>query len=157
VRLTLPIFALVSLAISKARNTLAKRAYVILLLLAIIVSSIAPSLPFHAIWYSERAERFELMKEALAIINQYPDSEILVESNAVAMTLNYVSRFSLGFNWRGIESADRQARIITSVGEEQSGVVSLVLGTKVPEIDGWDVEKIIAGDKGPDLYILIGR
>ena len=156
-RLLLPVLSIAIVAISKAKNEIAKSSFVFFLLFSIVISSIAPSIPFHALWYTERAERLDQMYEALAYIDNFPNSEILVESNAIAMTLNYVSRFTLGFNWRDIESADHPARISTPASEKKTETINLIVSSSLPEIDGWEVEKIIVGEKGPNLYILTGQ
>jgi hypothetical protein len=122
-----------------------------LLLLGISLASLHPATPYHFSWYAERAERLEMLEQALEIFPDNSQKSIVINGNGNAMSLNYISNFELGFDWVKSGQTTNQ-RIHTAVPVGSGGYYHLSFDGNPIEGKG-QLRVVIEGNLGNTLVI----
>ena len=148
--LVLPLLSVFSLRFLRNTSDAQRMAFGAVLLLVISLTSLKPSMPYHASWYADRQERLTMLKAALGYLEN--DGQVAINAPGNAMSLNYLSDFELGYDWAGAGVAD--ARILTSRQDLEPTRFRIELQGVDTEPEGWRIVMTITGQLGNQLTLL---
>lgn len=125
------------------------------LLVVTLLTFLIPADPYHAAWYADRVEFADTLRTSQRFWAEHPTGQILVESKNVAMSLNYASDFSLGFDWSGAGDSESNLRIQIGQKPVQSDARVFLLWMEAgdPPGSGWQLEQRYASKYEAPLSI----
>lgn len=144
------VFVLLSPLVLSKENSHTRETF-ILFFIALCVSFLLPSSPYHvSYWEPQRAYQADL-REMAAFLNQQ-QGPVFVPNLGTATDLNFASDFKLGFAWSG-ETGDFDSYRVQIAPAPSAGEVAYVVRLSLmQEAEGWD---LIREYENPykDLYL----